>query len=915
MFSQNKRFVIALSLLIFLSFAAFAPSFSTPFSLKGQEMPIPGTTSNYTEYFNSTSFLDGGTTTADGWGNDTVTSPRSVTAVQLNFTATANPIRSLDVQGRTLFITQYEEITSPAPGVQIFNITDPSNPIFLDDRGVSDFITTGVVDGHIWYIGTADFGSGPWFAAYNVTTPTTIPGPSYSTWLPDGDISDIEVQGHFVYIVCAGASGQDWIVMDVEDPTNIQQVASLGWSNLYGFAVDGHIGYFADGLLGLYVRNISAPAASFAMDSFNTPGNCTDVIVDGSIAYVADGPSGVHVFNVSDPSNLVLLGSYDTGGFARRLALQGKTLIVADGSGGVVVLDVSDPTHPSHVNVFATPYAWDVDLYAGNIVVGTDNGFIIFQYGSIELLNHYASFDPGFDVWDIRVRGHIAYVAAGTDGFITLDVSDPGNPVFLANYSTPGPIFYRKLDVQGHLAFIANFFAPGIVVFDISNPRAPQLISAFGGDEATDICVRGEVVYVAAGSWGLQILNYSNPYTPYSIYSPSPSSTNVTALWVQGHYLYNVRYDFTANDHRVYELTNINAPYLTDQFPSIISEHYDIYVDGYYSYVANGHFFYISDNTNPWSINYGSSPIQNVSGWDCLGTWGFGPYALLASSFGGVQLIDATNPFGPHIIDHYSAATMATQITMYGDYVYVANQDTIEIFRLYRSAGASYVTGTSTATSMAVDSTPEIIYSATLTQTANIPAGTSITWSLSADGGINWEAITPGTPHIFSNQGSDLRYRATFSTNRADLSAHLYNISISYQHSQAPSAPVLEDPGTDLPAGTVTINWSASTDPDGTIDHYVLQSSNTAGFAAILATYTTTNTNYNVTAPTTGTFFFRVCAVDNDGVLGPWSNVEDINITGGLPPPPPIPGFPLEAIIIGAIVALGLGVFYRRRKH
>jgi hypothetical protein len=95
----------------------------------------------------------------------------------------------------------------------------------------------------------------------------------------------------------------------------------------------------------------------------------------------------------------------------------------------------------------------------------------------------------------------------------------------------------------------------------------------------------------------------------------------------------------------------------------------------------------------------------------------------------------------------------------------------------------------------------------------------------------------------------------------------------------------------------------------------VIQSSNDAGFAVILATYTTTGTSYNVTAPTSGTFYFRVGAVDNDGVLGPWSNIEDINIVGGLPPPPPIPGFPIEAIIIGAVAALGLGAYYRRRKR
>ncbi|MFX1405021.1 MAG: hypothetical protein ACFE9D_11240, partial [Promethearchaeota archaeon] len=66
---------------------------------------------------------------------------------------------------------------------------------------------------------------------------------------------------------------------------------------------------------------------------------------------------------------------------------------------------------------------------------------------------------------------------------------------------------------------------------------------------------------------------------------------------------------------------------------------------------------------------------------------------------------------------------------------------------------------------------------------------------------------------------------------------------------------------------------------------------------------------------TSGIFYFRVRAIDNDGALGPWSNVEDITITGGLPPPPPIPGFPVAAIALGTIIALSGGILYRRRKR
>ncbi len=911
MFSQKRRLVLALSFMMFLSFAAFAPAFMFPVSLRAEGVPTPGTTSNYAEDFASTTYLNGGATTADGWGNGTLTSTRSITGGQLNFTATTYPVRSVDVQGRKLYATQFT--TSVASGLNIYNITDPTDLELLDDRGASNFITQGLVVGDVLYVGTADFGSGPWLAAYNVTNPYLIPGPMWSSWVGDGDITDLEVQGHFLYVVSAGATGSnDWQVFDIEDPTNLQKVGDLGWGDLYGFCVDGQVGYFADGTMGLYVRNVSAPGATVHMDSYGTPGNCTDVIVDGNIAYVADGPGGVLIFDVTDPGDIQLLGSYDTSGFARRLVLQGKTLFVADGQGGIVVLDVSDPTHPSHVNVFSMPYAWDIDLYAGDIVVGTDNGIIVFEYsGGMDMLSHYASFNPGYEVWDVRVQGDTAYIAAGPDGLITVDVSDPGNPVVLDNYSI-GATFYRKIDVQGHIAAVSNYASPGTFpLFDISDPSNIQLLSELSGTTLTDVFLWGEVCYYSWAS-GFGCLNISNPFSP-SVIDTDTGPANVTAIWVQGYHLYVVEdLDGSGLGFRIYDITQINNPTLVNSY-NIVSNHYDIFVDGDFAYGANENWLSIRNVTEPFSVSFPDT-VYDVSN-PSQGVWGFGPYVLSARGSGGVRLVDARNVNDVNILATYAGASNALQITVHGDFVYAANRNTLEIFRLFRSAGATYTTGTATATSTGVDATTERIYSATITQTAYIPAGTSIAWQLSADGGTNWESVSLGVPHAFNNQGSDLRYRATFSTNRQDLSAHLYNISISYEHSQPPTAPVLDDPGTDSPPGDIAVTWSASSDPDGSVDHYVLQSSNDAGFTVILATYPTTTTNYNVSAPTSGIFYFRVRAVDNDGVYSPWSNTEDINIVGGLPPPPVIPGFPIEAIIIGAITALGLGAFYRRRKR
>jgi len=79
-----------------------------------------------------------------------------------------------------------------------------------------------------------------------------------------------------------------------------------------------------------------------------------------------------------------------------------------------------------------------------------------------------------------------------------------------------------------------------------------------------------------------------------------------------------------------------------------------------------------------------------------------------------------------------------------------------------------------------VNATASNIKSATLTTTANIPASTSIQYSLSANGGTNWETVSPGSAYTFTNLGNDLRLRIDLSTSNSSVSPSVSNITLNY---------------------------------------------------------------------------------------------------------------------------------------
>ena len=750
--------------------ASFVGPVNTGFVL-GHQTRALGT---WTENFTTTTYADSGSITAAGWGDGVVTSPRIGGITLLDHVATTNYVRSVDVQGRKAYFCTYTEPFYPN-SLHIFDLSNPSNMVNLTARHWPEFPFDLVVDGDMMFVGSDMDGDGDGdLFSYNVSDTTIVPIPFLNgVWDIVGVPVGLAMQGHFLYVAAYGSPGR-FQIYDVSNPSNPILANDWAWTNVLDFVVQGQLAYAAHSTYGLKIVNVSAPydVPQTFMGSLNTPGNATSLVVDGGLAYIADGPSGVHIVDVSNPSSPSILGTYDTAGNAHKLALQGDTLYVADGSGGLVVLDVANPTNPCLVDSYALTYAWDLDLYGGVVVVGADDGLYTFQIGSFDNLSYRGKY-TNFDAYDVRVRGDVAYVAAGTDGFVTLDVSDPANPVLLDNYSTGILGYCRKLDVQGHLAFVGDYALPGhFFVFDVSDPSDIQLVSDELCGHLNDLFAWGELVFFTYSTgWGYY--NISNPFSP--AYTQWTTGINVTACWVQGYHLYIViDYGGAMNlGLRIYDIQDPSNPVEVGA-ANYQSWNYDVFVDGDLAYNADGFWtitFNVSDPTSPFipPNGYIYHAVHKS-----MGVWGFGQYVVDARYTQGVNLMDNTNVSDPTYIRNYSDATNAIQVTIHGDYVYVANRSSLVILRLYRSAASTYSTGTFTAQSVNLQPSTFYYVDATLTVDDFVPPGTSVNYYLSADGGFHWEPITCGVAHTFTYIGLDIRWKANFTSPYNDRSVHIY---------------------------------------------------------------------------------------------------------------------------------------------
>jgi len=293
-----------------------------------------------------------------------------------------------------------------------------------------------------------------------------------------GSVGGFTVQGNYAYL----GVGYRFSILDVSDPIQPAVVGQSGilLDSVRGVFVTGSYAYVTVASAGLYIFNISNPAAPAWVGFYDTPGWAEDVAVAGSYAYVADFDRGLRVIDISDPAEPVEVGFYDPpAGESISVAVVGDYAYLADSTftgvgGGLRVVDISNPAAPTEVGYHST-------------------------------LCRAAK--------DVVVAGNYAYVAATGCHLVILDISEPTNPTFT------GMLYKSGLDngvaLDGSIAYLAG--SNGLSVVDVSDPAAPKQVDFYSTTAWLErVAVSDGYVYATATFDGLFILQY----LPHSIYLP-----------------------------------------------------------------------------------------------------------------------------------------------------------------------------------------------------------------------------------------------------------------------------------------------------------------------------------------------------------------------------------------------------------
>lgn len=295
-----------------------------------------------------------------------------------------------------------------------------------------------------------------------------------------------------------------------------------------------------------------------------TRGTAKDVAVVGDLAYVADEPYGVSIYDISDPAQPELVDSLQlvnsvkadliavdstgriaavqTDGEIQIFDLTTKERLINRGTRGHVDIEVyfgdnvmrlyrcdSDAGDGFNYEVFtnqgsgdslsfdvspdfSNQYTEDYSLYgfglgSGNVayVSRNDAGFAVINYGVSGSAEVLGELNTAGKVRDAALKGaNILCLAAGYQGLITVNVSDPNHLEVLGSLLIKNATDIEWVEVGGDRAYLLDD-NDGVFAADVSNPFLPTLIGEMPLSDPNNFDVSGDFVFVADEDMGLVI--------------------------------------------------------------------------------------------------------------------------------------------------------------------------------------------------------------------------------------------------------------------------------------------------------------------------------------------------------------------------------------------------------------------------
>jgi len=382
--------------------------------------------------------------------------------------------------------------------------------------------------------------------------------------------------------------------LGVENPSSVTDEGSIDlfldfFTN--DLEVDGNLIYVVDddmtnGWLDIIEQTETGPV-SRGSEHLSDVANFVEVAYP--YAFVGDAYSGMTVVDVTDADSPNMLVTEPTVSDARRLAAEENIVVVQPGNGTFQAFDVTDPAVPVELS-----RPWSVNLARPRIGFSGDYLYVldpsapaaidvvdISEPSQAEVINELLLPDYSYKMAlgeNVIAYSHSMWIRC-------IDASDPmdmqlGASEYEASHSP------ELLAIRGNYLYAMYYFSSdnNLEVIDISDYNSLLHVSTKTWDDTKvrDIAFYGDVMYIPTAD-AVRIYSLASPGYPAYLSSYAVSSP-VTDIEIQDHYMYIFMYESSLLE--IVDLTDPINPALVGSGLNGTTNSRYMALDGQYSYFA-----------------------------------------------------------------------------------------------------------------------------------------------------------------------------------------------------------------------------------------------------------------------------------------------------------------------------------------
>ncbi|MCB2213310.1 T9SS type A sorting domain-containing protein [bacterium] len=567
-----------------------------------------------------------------------------------------------------------------ADGVlSIIDVSDPTMATFVASSHLDGFSARTVcVEGDYAYVCSTGLRI---VDISNPADPVTV-----GTCLENSyDLEDVVVQGDYMYVVEKENTYQRMYVFDISDRTAPTLVDFINRPGTERVAVAGDIAVLNRDNDGFTVLDISDPTNISEIASLNPFSSIQDIWIDGSTMYLAVGSDGIRIWDISDPAIPQEVGFYETPSRSFfELWIEDHLVYATMGSDGNMIFDVSDPANPTPTATYdGQGEETCMAVQQGQIYIGTqDDGVRVVDASDPYQPVEAGYFEPVAGMEALVIDGDYLYMMANNEYLLSIDISDPFSPTEAGRCSIATEFWPVNLAVFDNHAYLSTR-GDGMYIIDVTNPVSPVVVDQlFPGEIVLYIEVDDGNLYAIRDN-SIFIYELSDPSNPSLVTSIAPQPDGLEQIEVQDGTAYVVFDD--GDDHRVqfYDVSDLNDIHYLGQYAHNSLSIYDIVISDHLLYVLlHDARFEVVDVVDPANPVVRSTVNQaGYSSLDVYGDYAFFGYYGARGHGSGFLVFDFRDPERKQVPGYCVPSSSPREIAAIDDqFVCVVNGGTLNIY-------------------------------------------------------------------------------------------------------------------------------------------------------------------------------------------------------------------------------------------